>query len=80
MTRVKLSSKYQVVIPEDVRRELALVPGQLFEVFAFGGALRIVPARGLDEAFGLVGAVEGAGRLVGAGQVVGAARDHEERP
>jgi len=54
MTQVRLSSKYQVVIPEDVRRELALTPGQLFEVFAFGGALRVVPVRPFDEAFGML--------------------------
>jgi len=54
MTQVRLSSKYQVVIPEDVRRELHLTPGRLFEVFAFGGALRFVPVRPLDEAFGLL--------------------------
>lgn len=83
MTRVKLSSKYQVVIPEEVRRELDLMPGRLFEVFAFGGALRIVPVRRLDEAFGLIGAVTGAGQMLGNG--AGAAefgdpRDHEERP
>jgi len=54
MTQVRLSSKYQVVIPEDVRRELELSPGQLFEVFAFGGALCIVRSRPLAEAFGLL--------------------------
>jgi len=54
MTQVRLSSKYQVVIPEDVRRELDLTPGQLFEVFAFGGALRVVPVRPFDEAFGML--------------------------
>ena len=54
MTQVRLSSKFQVVIPEDVRRELGLTPGQLFEVFAFGGALRVVSVRPFDEAFGLL--------------------------
>ena len=54
MTQVRLSSKYQVVIPQDVRRELDLTPGQLFEVFAFGGSLRVVAVRPLREAFGLL--------------------------
>ena len=54
MTQVRLSSKFQVVIPNDVRRELGLTPGQLFEVFAFGGALRVVSVRPFGEAFGLL--------------------------
>ena len=54
MTQVRLSSKYQVVIPEAVRHELDLTPGRLFEVFAFGGSLRVVPVRPLGEAFGLL--------------------------
>jgi len=86
MTQVRLSSKYQVVIPEDVRRELDLTPGQLFEVFAFGGALRVVPVRALSEAFGLLAALAPhAARTVGphAGRAAAGAptdpRDHEDR-
>jgi AbrB family looped-hinge helix DNA binding protein len=77
MTQVRLSSKYQVVIPEDVRRELDLTPGQLFEVFAFGGALRVVPVRPLDEAFGLLAAL--APRAACAADAPSDPRDHEDR-
>ena len=81
MTQVRLSSKYQVVIPEDVRRELDLTPGQLFEVFAFGGALRVVPMRPLDEAFGLL--VRFAPRAARAAAAAADAprdpRDHDDR-
>ena len=53
MTRVTLSSKFQIVIPEDVRRELGLRPGQQFDVLALGGRLHVVPARSMSEIIGL---------------------------
>jgi AbrB family looped-hinge helix DNA binding protein len=53
MTQVKLSSKYQIVVPEDVRDSLGLKPGQLFDVYALDGHVVAVPVRLLAEAFGM---------------------------
>ena len=53
MTQVKLSSKYQIVIPQDVREELDLKPGQLFQVWALDGHVVAVPVRPLEEIFGM---------------------------
>ena len=53
MTRVTLSSKYQIVIPQDVRLELGLRPGQEFDVLALGGRLHVVPARSMSDIIGL---------------------------
>jgi AbrB family looped-hinge helix DNA binding protein len=53
MTRVVLSSKYQIVIPQDVRLELGLQPGQEFDVLALGGRLHVVPARSMSDIIGL---------------------------
>ena len=53
MTRVVLSSKYQIVIPQDVRRELGLQPGQQFDVLALNGRLHVVPARSMSDIIGL---------------------------
>jgi AbrB family looped-hinge helix DNA binding protein len=53
MTQVKLSSKYQIVIPEDVRDALELEPGQSMEVMAYDGIVIAVPARPLSESFGM---------------------------
>ena len=53
MTQVKLSSKYQIVIPEEVRVGLDLKPGQLFQVWALDGQVVAVPVRPLSEAFGM---------------------------
>jgi AbrB family looped-hinge helix DNA binding protein len=53
MTQVKLSSKYQIVIPEDVRVQLDLKPGQRIQVWALDGHVVAVPVRPLEEAFGM---------------------------
>ena len=53
MTQVRLASKYQIVIPEDVRGQLDLKPGQAFEVWAREGHVIAVPVRPLEEAFGM---------------------------
>ena len=46
---VKLSSKYQVVIPELVRESLQLKPGQMIDVIAKGGVAYLVPVKSLDQ-------------------------------
>lgn len=52
MTQVKLSSKYQIVIPEDVRNQLDLKPGQVMDVLILDGVLHVVPVRQPHELFG----------------------------
>ena len=46
---VKVSSKYQVVIPEDVRRSLDIRPGMRVDVVAKGGVAYLVPVRTFKE-------------------------------
>lgn len=46
---VKLSSKYQVVIPEEVRNSLGLKPGMEIDVLVKGGIAYLVPVRSLTE-------------------------------
>ena len=46
---VKVSSKYQVVIPEKVRSLLGLEPGTKVDVIAKGGIAYIVPIPSLDD-------------------------------
>jgi AbrB family looped-hinge helix DNA binding protein len=53
MTQVKLSSKYQIVIPEDVRDRLGLAPGQVMEIMSQDGIVLAVPVRPLSETFGM---------------------------
>jgi len=56
VTQVKLSSKYQIVIPEDVRTELGLRPGQLFDFFVKDGVILVVRVKEMTE---LVGSLPG---------------------
>lgn len=46
---VKVSSKYQVVIPEEVRSLLGLRPGVQVDVIAKGGVAYIVPVPTVDD-------------------------------
>lgn len=45
MSRVTLSPKYQVVIPQEVRESLRLRPGEQLEVFEYDGRIEFVPVR-----------------------------------
>lgn len=46
--KVKISSKYQVVIPEDVRKNLNILPGTWVNVIAKGKIAYIVPILDLE--------------------------------
>ena len=54
MSTVTVSSKYQVVIPKDVRDRLRIRPGQNVEAFAVGGRVELVPIRPISEMRGFL--------------------------
>lgn len=54
MSTVTVSSKYQVVIPKDVRDRLRIRPGQKVEAFALGGRIELVPVRPIKEMRGFL--------------------------
>ena len=45
MQTVTVSSKFQVVIPRDVRESLQLRPGQKMQVIEYAGRIELVPER-----------------------------------
>jgi AbrB family looped-hinge helix DNA binding protein len=49
MSRVKVSNKYQIVIPRDVREALHIQKGQTVSVIPVGGVIEVVPDRDLAE-------------------------------
>lgn len=44
MTYTSVSTKFQVVIPKEVRKRLEIHPGQKFIVWEKGGVIYLVPA------------------------------------
>ena len=54
MARTRVSPKYQVVIPKDVRESMDLRVGQELQVIAKGGVITLVPERPLSSLRGFV--------------------------
>lgn len=54
MATATISSKYQVVIPKEIRREVPIRSGQVVQVIAKGGVITLVPDRPLSELRGLL--------------------------
>lgn len=54
MGRTKVSSKYQVVIPKDVRERAKIRVGQEFQVIAKGGSVTLVPHKPISSMRGFV--------------------------
>jgi AbrB family looped-hinge helix DNA binding protein len=54
VTTVTVSSKYQIVIPKDVRDRLKIRPGQKVEAFALGGRIELVLVQPIEEMRGLL--------------------------
>jgi AbrB family looped-hinge helix DNA binding protein len=47
MARTRVSPKYQVVIPKEVRESMGLKVGQELQIVAKGGTITLVPERTL---------------------------------
>jgi AbrB family looped-hinge helix DNA binding protein len=54
MESVKISPKYQVVIPRRVRESLKLKPGQKVQVIEYGNRIELVPERRVSEMRGFL--------------------------
>ena len=68
MSKVCLSSKFQIVIPKDVRQSLSLKAGVIFDVISADGRIELIPIRKMSDMCGF---------LPGMDTVVD--RDEEER-
>ncbi|OQW96435.1 MAG: AbrB family transcriptional regulator [Verrucomicrobia bacterium A1] len=54
MTTVTVSTKYQVVIPEDVRKSMGVRPGKKFQVVHYDGRVQLIPLRTMRDMKGLL--------------------------
>jgi len=54
MAQVKVSSKYQVVIPREIRESLKIRKGQNMVMLAIGNRIEMVPDRDISELKGFL--------------------------
>ncbi|MBI5884060.1 MAG: AbrB/MazE/SpoVT family DNA-binding domain-containing protein [Elusimicrobia bacterium] len=69
MTRAVLSTKYQLVIPREIRQRLNLRSGQRMMFLVKGGVITLVPERALSELKGIARGIK-----------PGALREKRDRP
>ena len=43
MSMVKVSPKYQIVIPKQIRDKLGLKPGQMIQMLLYGDRIELIP-------------------------------------
>lgn len=58
MNQVKVSPKFQVVIPKDVRELLGLEAGQHLHVVPYRNRIELVPIRKIEEMRGFLSGME----------------------
>jgi AbrB family looped-hinge helix DNA binding protein len=58
MSIVTISSRYQVVIPKDVREHLKLRPGQKVQAVSYRGRIELIPVRPVQEARGFLAGID----------------------
>ena len=58
MEAVKLSPKFQVVIPRSVRDKLALEAGQNMQVIAYGNRIELIPERRISDMRGFLQGID----------------------
>lgn len=54
MLSVKVSPKFQVVIPKEIRESLHLLPGQRMQVIQYENRIELIPERDISELEGFL--------------------------
>jgi AbrB family looped-hinge helix DNA binding protein len=58
MEAVKISPKYQIVIPKKLRDALKLMPGQKVQMVAYGNRIEMIPLRNIPEMKGFLKGID----------------------
>ncbi|MCL5028468.1 MAG: AbrB/MazE/SpoVT family DNA-binding domain-containing protein [Bacteroidetes bacterium] len=58
MTTVKISPKYQVVIPKEIRNKLKLKPGQKMQILQYGERIEFILLKNIKEARGFLKGID----------------------
>jgi AbrB family looped-hinge helix DNA binding protein len=54
MARAVISTKFQIVIPKEVRREVGLKSGQILQVVSKGGVITMIPDQPIAQMQGFL--------------------------
>jgi AbrB family looped-hinge helix DNA binding protein len=54
MLSVKVSPKFQVVIPKEIRESLKLSPGQLLQIVEYENRIELIPEKDISELEGFL--------------------------
>lgn len=58
MLSVKVSPKYQVVIPKEIRESLNVFPGQRMQVVQYENRIELIPERDIAELEGFLKGID----------------------
>lgn len=58
MLSVKVSSKFQVVIPKEIREALHVLPGQRMQVVQYENRIELIPERDVSELEGFLKGID----------------------
>jgi AbrB family looped-hinge helix DNA binding protein len=58
MEAVKISPKYQIVIPKKLRDALNLLPGQKIQMVAYGDRIEMIPLKNISEMKGFLKGID----------------------
>ena len=58
MPTVKVSPKYQVVIPKEVRESMGIKPGQEVHIMVYGGRIELIPLKPVEELRGMLKGID----------------------
>jgi AbrB family looped-hinge helix DNA binding protein len=58
METVKLSPKYQIVVPRPIRDALALEPGQHLDMLVVDGRIEMIPVPSTEQARGFLAGID----------------------
>lgn len=61
MAKTTVSSKYQIVIPKEVRTRTEVRPGQVYQVIAKGDVISLVPEKPISAMRGFVRGIKTTG-------------------
>jgi len=58
MTVVKVSPKFQIVIPEEVRTNMQIKPGEKIQVIQYEDRIELIPVRSIKQMRGILKGID----------------------